>query len=345
MILSYISKSTKSKAIDMTKLKISIITPSYNHGRYLEETIKSILEQYYERLEYIIIDGGSTDESVKIIKKYEQYLTYWTSERDNGQSSAINKGLRKATGDIITWINSDDILLPNSLNKVSEIFSKNPSIDFIFGRAILFGKKIKPVLKIAETNDLHLRALAGMPYSQPACFFKKNIVSIYGYLDERLHLGMDYDLFVRIALNANMLRVEDVFSKYRLHHESKSITQSLSFANEWAIVFSKVLRSFSFTKNLIDEMKQLGLYCDGNDKYTTNKLFTKCDIEKAFLYFLEFQVHLHYHNLSLIKSKEFTSYIKEYNYDFYKTASLNAIKLKSTFLNKYLIDLLRIFTR
>jgi len=113
--------------------KISIITPSYNQGQFLEETIISVLNQDYPNLEYIIIDGGSTDKSVEIIKKYEKYLTYWVSEKDRGQTHAINKGFIKSSGSILNWLNSDDLLVPGAINSVSKAFSKHSEADFCFG--------------------------------------------------------------------------------------------------------------------------------------------------------------------------------------------------------------------
>ncbi|GAG62509.1 unnamed protein product [marine sediment metagenome] len=113
--------------------RISVITPSYNQGRFLEKTILSVLNQNYPNLEYIIIDGGSTDESINIIKKYENYIDYWVSEKDRGQADALNKGFKKATGDIIGWQNSDDIYLPSVFLKIAELFKQNPKIDIIYG--------------------------------------------------------------------------------------------------------------------------------------------------------------------------------------------------------------------
>src|ERR1044071_6569232 len=120
-------------------LKLSIITPSFNQGRYLEETILSVLNQGYQPLEYIVIDGGSTDESVSIIRRYEHHLAYWVSEKDRGQVHAINKGLEKATGDIFAFLNSDDLYLPGAFRAVMEHFREKPDCEWLCGETLLFG--------------------------------------------------------------------------------------------------------------------------------------------------------------------------------------------------------------
>ena len=121
------------------KPKISIVTPSFNQGRFLEETILSVLNQRYPNLEYIVIDGGSTDESVDIIRRYENRLAYWISERDNGQVPAINKGLEQATGDIFAFINSDDVYLPGAFAAVAEYFENYPECEWVCGDTMMFG--------------------------------------------------------------------------------------------------------------------------------------------------------------------------------------------------------------
>ena len=138
--------------------RISIVTPSYNQAEFLEKTILSILNQNYPNLEYIIIDGVSTDGSVEIIKKYERYLAYWISERDNGQADAINKGFKIATGDFIAWQNSDDVYLPGSFFKVIEKFEKYPNPDIVFGNVYLINEsdEILKDMRFVRFNLDHL---------------------------------------------------------------------------------------------------------------------------------------------------------------------------------------------
>jgi glycosyltransferase involved in cell wall biosynthesis len=229
----------------MSLPRISIVTPSFNQGQYLEETLKSVLSQGYSDLEYIVIDGGSTDNTLDVIKRYEQEgITYWVSEKDRGQSDAINKGLRRATGEIVTWLNSDDMFMPDALHSAARHFQESDAA-LIHGQTVLFGKGFKEQLKGADEEGLESRYLAGMPYPQPSSFFRRSVLLEQGYLDETLHYGMDYDLLARIALNYPIRKVSDIFSRYRLHDESKSVSQNIEFTRDWARTFSRVLHSIS----------------------------------------------------------------------------------------------------
>ncbi len=208
--------------------KISIITPSYNQGRFLEKTIKSVINQRYPNLEYIIIDGGSTDNSLKIIKKYEKYLKYWVSEKDRGQTHAINKGLRKATGDILAYLNSDDTLESKTLFKVAKLFTDNKKIKIIYGQGKHIDEKDKFIenyhngymdfSKVQSSNDI----------CQPALFFKKEILKKIGFFDESLNYAMDYEYWIRAAkkYNYKLVYIEDFFANSRLYVETKTLSQT-----------------------------------------------------------------------------------------------------------------------
>ena len=179
--------------------KISIVTPSYNQGTFLEETIQSILSQDYPNLEYIIIDGGSTDNSVEIIKKYEQHISYWVSEKDKGQTNAISKGFAKATGEICNWINSDDVLAPNALKTIANAFIENPNVDFVHGKNGIIDSESKLTEWTQHPKDnLEIQYFYGMPYGQQACFFTKRIYDKVGGLNEKISFSMDFDLYTKI---------------------------------------------------------------------------------------------------------------------------------------------------
>ena len=203
--------------------KISIVTPSFNQGQFLEETIQSVLNQDYPKLEYIIIDGGSTDNSVDIIKKYEDRLAYWVSEPDKGQSHAINKGVSRATGEIINWINSDDLLCDDALLKVGGFFCSHPDIDVCYGdnipidingRVITFGRCLSFSMKML---------LSGIILPQQSTFFRRSLVDKYGGIDEGLTLCMDYELQLKYAFNnCTFHHINTPIGKFRYYAETKS---------------------------------------------------------------------------------------------------------------------------
>jgi len=207
--------------------RISIVTPSYNQGQFIEETIRSALLQGYPNLEYIIIDGGSTDNSVEIIKKYEPWLAYWVSEPDHGQSHAINKGIQKATGDILLWINSDDICLTSSFTKATLVFYSNPNSGLVTGQAWVINHLGQNVGEL-RSNFTTWEELATNPRNsirQISTFFARKVFDELGLVDENLHIAMDTELLVRITKLYPPLVLEDYLTAYRVHSETKTFHQ------------------------------------------------------------------------------------------------------------------------
>ncbi|GAM09746.1 chondroitin synthase [Geobacter sp. OR-1] len=213
----------------MTSLpKISIVTPSFNQGRFIEKTILSVIEQDYPNLEYIIIDGGSTDESVEIIKKYEKHLVYWVSEPDRGQSHAINKGFDRATGEIFGWLNSDDWYHPGALNAVAEAFTANPDAgavvgggDYVDEGGMVIVRTVPSVVTvdtICTWFDSH--------FWQPSCFFTNVVWGKCGPLDESLDLAMDIDLWLKIAKEFTFSTIEEILSSSLRHATAKTVASS-----------------------------------------------------------------------------------------------------------------------
>ena len=204
--------------------RISIVTPSLNQGLFIEETIRSVLLQGYPDLEYIVIDGGSTDDSVEIIKKYERWLTFWVSERDRGQSHAINKGFSKASGEIYSWLNSDDYLRQNALRNVALAYKSSGKGGAWCGGCLRVDSNDKVLRKI-RPNRLEPEAIADWPksnYAQSACFFSKEAWHKCGPLDEDLCYVMDLDLWIKIARIFSIVKVNSLLSADHVHERAKT---------------------------------------------------------------------------------------------------------------------------
>lgn len=219
--------------------RISIVTPSFNQGKYIEQTIQSVINQNYPNLEYIIIDGGSTDDTVDVIKKYEHKLAYWVSENDQGQTDAINKGFSKCTGDIFNWINSDDHYEPGTLLKLGELFFNNSSVEVICGNEwyiddINTGIKLLHAGSIINEN-VYQTIREGIVV-QPATFFRTACIKSFFPLDNSLRYLMDRQLWWSYLLQygqKNILQTDTVFTNFRLHAASKSVSEANYFENEF----------------------------------------------------------------------------------------------------------------
>jgi glycosyltransferase involved in cell wall biosynthesis len=228
--------------------KVSIVTPSYNQGRFIEECIRSVLLQGYPDLEYIIVDGGSTDETVDVIKKYEPWLTYWESKPDRGQSHAINKGLEKSTGKLFNWYNSDDVLAPNSLATMVRVMVKYPQAGYIHGHRIFIddkgkvrgGNKHGYDNKISFLPELATSISALKTGSQPTCLMDRELVIQAGRVDESLHYIMDIDLLLRIALIKRPIYINSPLSYVRIHPDTKSLRWNSQRAGERIYVANKI---------------------------------------------------------------------------------------------------------
>ena len=205
---------------------ISIVTPSFNQGAYIEETLRSILLQGYPNLEHIVIDGGSTDNSVAVIKQYERWLTYWVSERDHGQAQAINKGLAKCTGEIFNWINSDDYLAPGALGRIAAAFDET---DAVAGVVINFDEEGKREYFVPGTLEVErlIHCHSSTRWHQPGLWFRREVVIACGGIDESYQYSFDWDLTIRyFSLFPRVNYLEDVLVHFRLHPQSKTITSS-----------------------------------------------------------------------------------------------------------------------
>lgn len=206
--------------------KITIVTPSFNQGKYIERTIKSVLDQKYPNLEYIVMDGGSTDNTVEILKKYDGKI-FWKSEKDRGQTHAINKGLKIATGEIFGYLNSDDTLEPKSLETVAQYFISHPTEKLVFGRGKIIDSKDKYVEDYHNLPSNFDTLFDSCDLSQPSVFWRKEIVKELGYFNEQYDFAMDYEYWVRISLKHKLNYIQDYLSNTRTHEDTKTNTQTL----------------------------------------------------------------------------------------------------------------------
>lgn len=207
----------------MASLKFSIVTCSYQQGRFLDATIRSVRDQHYPNLEYIIIDGGSKDQSVSIIESHADALSYWVSEKDRGQTHALAKGFQHATGDILGWLCSDDLLLPGALERVARFFETHPDVDFVYGNALWIdaeGRFIRPKKEMPWHKFIFLYDHNYL--SQPATFWRRSLFEKVGGLDETWNLGMDSDLWLRFARHAKPYYLNEYLAGMRDYPEQKT---------------------------------------------------------------------------------------------------------------------------
>ena len=214
-------------------MKLSIVTPSFNQGRFLEQTIQSVLTQDHPDIEYIIIDGGSTDESVEVIRRYEDRLAYWVSEKDRGQAHAINKGLEKATGDVFAFINSDDLYLPGAFRAVTEYFREHPACEWLCGETLLFGTERQTILAPTRVPESAAHALSwAYVAAQPGMFWKREIVK--DGFQERWRYCFDNEMYARLLIRGHKCEHLMVpVAAYRYHPESKSVAEGELFDHEF----------------------------------------------------------------------------------------------------------------
>jgi glycosyltransferase involved in cell wall biosynthesis len=266
--------------------RISIVTPSYNQGEFIEETIRSVLLQGYPNLEYLIIDGGSTDNSIEIIKKYQNYLSYWVSETDQGPADAINKGWQRTNGEILAYLNSDDAYLPGALATIAEAFQQNPQTKAICGNELVVDKDGFVIRKsnIEKVDHLSLLQLNLVP--QPAIFIKSDILKSLGGLNLEVQYIFDFELWLRITRTNPMSCIPTVLAITRWHNKTITLTQRPKIAIETVRIIEKEINDYSHTltmperKNIIfrSNCLALDLHLQGKEiinsfKYALKALF------------------------------------------------------------------------
>jgi len=213
-------------------VRVSIVTPSYNQAQFLERTIQSVLAQDYPEIEYLIVDGGSTDGSAAIIEKYAARLKWWTSEPDGGQGDALNKGFARAEGDLFAWLNSDDLLTPGAVRAAVDAFAAHPEAALVYGDALSVDAADRPLNEMRfqqwgadELATFHMLC-------QPAVFFRREAWERAGGLDTSYHLLLDHHLWLRIASTGEMVHVPEIWAHARQHPAAKNVALAEKFGGE-----------------------------------------------------------------------------------------------------------------
>lgn len=203
---------------------VSIVTPSYNQAAYLEETLRSVLEQDYPRIEYLVVDGGSQDGSVEILQRYAHRLAWWVSEPDRGQTDALNKGFARAQGEILAWLNSDDTYLPGAISAAVRYLQEHPAAGMVYGDANLINERGEVIGKFPARPTDYRRLRRGYVHiPQQAAFFRAALWRQVGPLDPTFYFAMDYDLWVRLAKISELHYVPQRWANFRLHGGGKSV--------------------------------------------------------------------------------------------------------------------------
>lgn len=222
------------------KVKMIIVTPSYNQGKYIEQTIKSIVNQKYSSFKYYVFDGKSLDNTINIIKKYSDKIDYWVSKKDNGQSYAINEGWRKASDDIdvFAWLNSDDYYEPDIFEYVIKAFSDNPDASIVCGdcRIVSENGADLGILKGESKSFKRLSINGQKGVWQPAAFFNAGHVRACNLLNEKLHYCMDYDLILKLVKKGKIIYINKVLANHRMYSDNKSVSQSVAHWREKLLV-------------------------------------------------------------------------------------------------------------
>ena len=211
---------------------VSIVTPSYNQARFLEATLRSVLEQDYPNIEYLVVDGASTDGSVDIIRRYADRLTWWVSEKDSGQSEAINKGLRRARGEIVGWLNSDDVYLPGAVSAAVAAFRSSPDAAVVYGDALAIGEAGRPFNVMHARQYSLVELMAFNIICQPAAFMRRSVLEQVEYLNPDYHLLMDNLLWMNMARVAPLVYVPQAWAAARYHDQAKNRTRGAAYGRE-----------------------------------------------------------------------------------------------------------------
>lgn len=213
---------------------VTVVTPSFNQGRFLPATLASVLSQDYPAIEYIVVDGGSTDGSVEIIRQVSDRLEWWTSERDSGQAEAINKGMARAHGEYVAWLNSDDVYLPGAIRRAARILDDRPDVGLVYANGLIIDEEGRIEHRSRNRQYALVDLLAMSILHQPTVFMRRNVFERVGGLDPTYHLLMDHHLWIRIAMASGIHFADEYWAAARRHAAAKNSARALEFADEAA---------------------------------------------------------------------------------------------------------------
>ncbi len=236
---------------------VSIVTPSYNQGRFLEATLHSVLEQDYPNIEYLVVDGASTDDSVEIIRRHADRLAWWVSEKDSGQSEAINKGLQRARGEFIGWLNSDDVYQPGAVSAAVAAFMSNPGAAVVYGNALSIDADGTPFNIMRARQYTLVDLMAFNIICQPAAFMRRSVVEQVKYLNPAYHLLMDNLLWMNMARIAPLVYVPQTWAAARYHDQAKNRTRGAAYGREAKLLIKDLEVDLDFSAIIASNKKRI----------------------------------------------------------------------------------------
>jgi len=236
---------------------VSIVTPSYNQARFLEATLRSVLEQDYPNIEYLVVDGASTDGSVEIIRRHSDRLAWWVSEKDSGQSEAINKGLRRAKGHIVGWLNSDDVYLPGAITAAAAAFRKHPEAGLVYGDALAIDVEGKEFNLMRARQYTLTDLMAFKIICQPAAFMRRSVLEQVNYLDPAYHLLMDNLLWMNMAQVAPIVYIPQTWAAARYHDQAKNRTRGAAYGREARVLIADLTARAEFAPIIKRDEKRI----------------------------------------------------------------------------------------
>ena len=236
---------------------VSIVTPSFNQARFLEATLGSVLKQDYPRIEYLVVDGSSTDGSVDIIRRYANRLDWWVSEKDSGQSEAINKGLHRARGEFVGWLNSDDIYLPGAVSAAVTVFQSHPQAGLIYGDAMAIDTDSKPINLMRARQYTLKDLMAFQIICQPSAFMRRSVLEDVDYLNPAYQLLMDNLLWMCMAQKAPIVYVPQTWAAARYHDQAKNRTRGAAYGREARVMITDLKSRSEFSDLIRSDEKHI----------------------------------------------------------------------------------------